>query len=83
MLCLALFSMKSDPFLLVVLKNNMTFFVKKMSYYLQIARKALLLSPSSSPGGGIGRRAGLKIQCPLKTCGFDSRPGYKNSLLIS
>lgn len=44
MLCLALFSMKSDPFLLVVLKNNMTFFVKKMSYYLQIARKALLLS---------------------------------------
>ena len=33
----------------------------------------------TSPGGGIGRRAGLKIQCPLKTCGFDSRPGYKTS----
>ena len=30
-----------------------------------------------SPGGGIGRRAGLKIQCPQQTCGFDSRPGYK------
>ena len=29
------------------------------------------------PGGGIGRRAGLKIQCPQQTCGFDSRPGYK------
>ena len=28
------------------------------------------------PGGGIGRRAGLKIQCPQQTCGFDSRPGY-------
>ena len=76
MLCLALFSMKSNLFLLAVLKNNTTFFVKKMSYYLEFARKALLLSPSSSPGGGIGRRAGLKIQCPLKTCGFDSRPGY-------
>ena len=28
------------------------------------------------PGGGIGRRAGFKIQC-LRTCGFDSRPGYQ------
>ena len=50
---------------------------KKESFYLDIPRKALLLHPSSCPGGGIGRRAGLKIQCPLKTCGFDSRPGYK------
>ncbi len=25
--------------------------------------------------GGIGRRAGLKIQCPLKTCRFD--PGRR------
>ena len=76
MLYLALFSMKSNLLLFAMLKNNTVFFVKKMSYYLEIARKALLLSPSSSPGGGIGRRAGLKIQCPLKTCGFDSRPGY-------
>ena len=29
-----------------------------------------------SPDGGIGRRAGLKIQYPLKMCGFDSRSGH-------
>ena len=28
------------------------------------------------PDGGIGRRAGLKIQCPLKTCGFEPRSGH-------
>ena len=33
--------------------------------------------PSPCPGGGIGRRAGFKIQY-CKVCGFDSRPGYKN-----
>ena len=47
-----------------------------MSFCLEFEKKDLLLHPSSRPGGGIGRRAGLKIQCPLKTCGFDSRPGY-------
>ncbi len=50
-----------------------------MSFCLEFEKKDLLLHPSSRPGGGIGRRAGLKIQCPLKTCGFDSRPGYKKS----
>ena len=30
----------------------------------------------TGPGGGIGRRAGFKIQC-LRACGFDSRPGYR------
>ena len=29
------------------------------------------------PDGGIGRRAGLKIQCPLKTCGFEPRSGHE------
>ena len=28
-------------------------------------------------GGGIGRRARLKIVC-LRACGFDSHPGYNN-----
>ena len=31
----------------------------------------------TSPDGGIGRRAGLKIQWPLKPCGFDSRLGHR------
>ena len=31
----------------------------------------------TSPDGGIGRRAGLKIQWPLKPCGFDSRLGHE------
>lgn len=48
-----------------------------MSFCLEFEKKDLLLHPSSRPGGGIGRRAGLKIQCPQQTCGFDSRPGYK------
>ena len=46
-----------------------------MSFCLEFEKKDILLHPSSRPGGGIGRRAGLKIQCPLKTCGFDSRLG--------
>ncbi len=34
-----------------------------------------------SPGGGIGRRAGFKIQF-FRECGFDSRPGYfKNDVV--
>ena len=28
------------------------------------------------PDGGIGRRNGLKIRCPIRTCGFDPRSGY-------
>ncbi len=28
------------------------------------------------PDGGIGRHPGLKILCPLRTCGFKSRSGY-------
>ena len=60
-------------------KYFLLFLVKKMSFCLEFEKKDLLLHPSSRPGGGIGRRAGLKIQCPLKTCGFDSRPGYKKS----
>ena len=35
----------------------------------------------SCPDGGIGRRAGLKIQCPLKTCGFDARSGHGKDLV--
>ena len=31
-------------------------------------------------GGGIGRRAGFKIQC-LRTCGFDSHPRYLRALI--
>ena len=58
-------------------KYFLLFLVKKMSFCLEFEKKDILLHPSSRPGGGIGRRAGLKIQCPLKTCGFDSRPGYK------
>ena len=33
------------------------------------------------PDGGIGRRAGLKIQCPLKTCGFEPRSGHEKGSL--
>ena len=31
---------------------------------------------TAGPGGGIGRRDGLKIRCPMRTCGFESHPGY-------
>ena len=27
-----------------------------------------------------GKLSGLKILCPLKACGFNSRPGYDHSL---
>ena len=37
--------------------------------------------PKKRPGGGIGRRAGFKIQF-FRECGFDSRPGYfKNDVV--
>ena len=32
--------------------------------------------------GGIGRRAGLKIQCPLRACRFDPGRRYHNELLM-
>jgi hypothetical protein len=34
----------------------------------------------NSPDGGIGRHPGLKILCPLRTCGFKSRSGYRKAL---
>ena len=34
------------------------------------------------PGGGIGRHAGLKILCPLRTYRFKSDPGYKTKALL-
>ena len=34
-----------------------------------------------SLGGGIGRRAGFKIQF-LRECGFDSRPRYSSLVLF-
>ena len=34
--------------------------------------------PLSRPGGGIGRRSGLKIHRPLKSCGFDPHPGHQS-----
>ena len=41
------------------------------------------LRPSPCPDGGIGRRAGLKIQCPLKTCGFEPRSGHAKRPLVA
>ena len=35
------------------------------------------LGTNNRSGGGTGRHAGLKILCPSKACGFDSRPEYK------
>ena len=37
---------------------------------------------SKCPGGGIGRRVGLKHQC-LRTCRFDSGPGYYKASINS
>ena len=39
-----------------------------------------LCSTEKSPDGGIGRRAGLKIQCPLKACRFDPGLGHQKQL---
>ena len=41
-------------------KYFLLFLVKKMSFCLEFEKKDILLHPSSRPGGGIGRRAGLK-----------------------
>ena len=35
------------------------------------------------PDGGIGRRNGLKIRCPKRTCGFDPRSGYHNNQQVT
>ena len=35
-----------------------------------------LFGTNNRSGGGTGRHAGLKILCPSKACGFDSRPEY-------
>ena len=35
-----------------------------------------------SPGGGIGRHVGLKIQWTLCPYGFKSRPGYSNRRIL-
>ncbi len=37
--------------------------------------------PALGPDGGIGRRAGLKIQFPLKECGFDPHSGHQLRIL--
>ena len=42
------------------------------SWYLyQVAK-----TTTPCPGGGIGRRAGFRCQCSIRTCGFKSRPGH-------
>ena len=43
----------------------------------------LFNQPLKGPGGGTGRHAGLKILWPLRPCGFDSRPGYFESMKIT
>lgn len=37
----------------------------------------LQINPQYCPNGGIGRREGLKILCPLKTCRFDPGSGHQ------
>ena len=46
-----------------------------MSFCLEFEKKDILLHPSSRPGGGIGRRAGLKIQCPQGRAGSTPAAG--------
>ena len=41
-----------------------------------ISAKLPYICSPPGPDGGIGRRAGLKIQYPLKMYGFDSRSGH-------
>ncbi len=48
--------------------------IKNSSFRLAIPIKALIFAPRC-PGGGIGRRVGLKHQC-RKTCRFEPDPGY-------
>lgn len=45
-------------------------------------KKIYICNPvyNQGPGGGIGRRAGLKILFPLREYGFDSRPRHKKRL---
>ena len=56
---------------------------KDTGFILQISENAVNLQSVSPetvpcPNGGIGRRAGLKIQCPLKTCRFEPGFGHEN-----
>ncbi len=44
-----------------------------------IGEATFRVSSDVRPDGGIGRRAGLKIQFPLKKCGFDPHSGHQKS----
>ena len=44
-----------------------------------IGEATFRVSSDVRPDGGIGRRAGLKIQFPLKKCGFDPHSGHQKA----
>ncbi len=45
--------------------------------FMFISLKSSNFANLTRPDGGIGRRAGLKIQWPFWLCGFKSRSGYQ------
>ena len=45
--------------------------------------KYYFIKEASGAGGGIGRRWGLKIPCPMRACGFESRPAQCKSVSIT
>ena len=55
------------------------------SFEAEVQRKCEVSKGKSTawicPNGGIGRRVGLKIQCPLKTCRFE--PGFGHPTEVS
>ena len=56
----------------------------KISSFFAISSKFntfVALQPEC-PNGGIGRRVGLKIQCPLKTCRFEPRSGHATEVSL-
>ena len=60
----------------------------KEFFFISIVRKFRSVTIFAAPkrwglclGGGIGRRARLKIVC-LRACGFDSHPGYKMEFCV-
>ena len=55
-------------------------FVKKTEKTV-LQREIFIILPSTSSSGGIGRRAGFKIQY-FRMCGFDSRLEYRNPLYL-
>ena len=59
--------------------NKFNDFFLMVGVFLKKRKKDINLH-LTSPSGGIGRRAGLKIQCPLKTCRFEPGPGHKKTL---